>query len=142
MLMLTISYLLSDDLDYEDFTAVAKYDFVAESPAELSFKRGDIISLLDIQDEVWWKGQIGDRIGMFPANHVDFDDHDEDTSEDTGKPAPEVVVALFDFTAQTRTELSFKAGDRITVLKGNTKEVWWLGRLGNREGTFPSNYVK
>ena len=54
--------------------------------------------------------------------------------------ALETVVAIFDFEAQEGSDLGFKKGDKIEVLK--REGAWWTGRIGTREGNFPFNYVK
>ena len=67
--------------------------------------------------------------------------------EDLFGPGPTVsqesadtVVAIFDFDAQEASDLGFKKGEKIEVLKRDGD--WWTGRIGSREGTFPYNYVK
>ena len=50
------------------------------------------------------------------------------------------VVAIFDFEAQEPTDLGFRKGEEIEVLK--KEGDWWSGRIGSRVGTFPFNYVK
>ncbi|KAG5294168.1 DUF500 domain-containing protein [Histoplasma ohiense] len=52
------------------------------------------------------------------------------------------VVALFTFDADQEGDLGFKKGEIITILKRtDKKEDWWTGRIGDRTGIFPSNYV-
>lgn len=52
------------------------------------------------------------------------------------------VVAKYDFLGQQPGDLSFKAGDRITVTNWtNDKESWWVGSIGHHSGTFPANYT-
>ncbi|KAI9028297.1 hypothetical protein CLU79DRAFT_885167 [Phycomyces nitens] len=53
-------------------TAKAMYDFAGEQPGDLSFKTGDIITIVEKSDsqEDWWTGRIGTRQGVFPANFV------------------------------------------------------------------------
>ncbi|PGH11061.1 hypothetical protein AJ79_05103 [Helicocarpus griseus UAMH5409] len=52
------------------------------------------------------------------------------------------AVALFTFDADQEGDLGFKKGDVITILKRTEKkEDWWTGRIGDRTGIFPSNYV-
>jgi len=63
------------------------------------------------------------------------------------KPKPEPVIeyvtALYDFDAQADGDLSFKAGDRIEIVKKTeSQEDWWTGRLNGVEGVFPGNYVQ
>ncbi|KAJ5899553.1 hypothetical protein N7495_004297 [Penicillium taxi] len=52
------------------------------------------------------------------------------------------VVALYTFDADQEGDLGFKKGEIITILKRTEKaEDWWTGRIGDRVGIFPSNYV-
>ncbi|KAH8427749.1 SYLF and SH3 domain-containing protein [Aspergillus melleus] len=64
----------------------------------------------------------------------------------TGQGAPlrqDQAVALFTFDADQDGDLGFKKGDIITILKRtDKKEDWWTGRIGDRVGIFPSNYVE
>lgn len=56
---------------------------------------------------------------------------------------PNQAVAKFTFEAAQPGDLSFKRGDVITIVKRTDKESdWWTGRIGEREGIFPSNYVQ
>lgn len=49
----------------------ALYDYEAQDPSALSFKRGDIIEVLTQQPSGWWDGLLGDERGWFPSNYVD-----------------------------------------------------------------------
>ncbi|PGH14272.1 hypothetical protein AJ80_06012 [Polytolypa hystricis UAMH7299] len=52
------------------------------------------------------------------------------------------AVALFTFDADQEGDLGFKKGDVITILKRTEKtEDWWTGKVGDKVGIFPSNYV-
>jgi len=56
---------------------------------------------------------------------------------------PDVVTALYDFAGEQATDLSFKKGDVITVVKKTeSRDDWWTGRVGAREGSFPANYTQ
>ncbi|NXK94908.1 SH3Y1 protein, partial [Formicarius rufipectus] len=55
---------------------------------------------------------------------------------------PVEVTALYSFEGQQPGDLTFKAGDKITVTtKTNSQFDWWEGRLGGQTGIFPANYV-
>jgi SH3 domain-containing YSC84-like protein 1 len=61
------------------------------------------------------------------------------------KPAagPGQAVAKFTFDADQPGDLGFKKGEVITIVKRTESETdWWTGRIGDREGIFPSNYVE
>lgn len=52
------------------------------------------------------------------------------------------AVAVYDFKAIEETDLSFCAGMRIEIIQKTDKsDDWWVGRIGNRQGTFPGTYV-
>ncbi|KAG0374056.1 hypothetical protein BGX24_010896 [Mortierella sp. AD032] len=56
---------------------------------------------------------------------------------------PSLVTALYDYTGEQPTDLSFNKGDRITVIrKTESTNDWWTGKLNGREGSFPANYVQ
>jgi len=60
----------------ENWTATALYDFEAQSPQELSFKQGEVIVLLECDEEAeWWTGQLPNgHNGSFPASYVRFNE--------------------------------------------------------------------
>ena len=61
----------------------------------------------------------------------------------TGSLSKDQARALFTFDADQAGDLSFKKGDIITITKRTeNSEDWWTGRLGDRTGIFPSNYVE
>lgn len=37
---------------------------------QLCFKKGDIITITQVDDEGWWEGTLHDKTGWFPSNYV------------------------------------------------------------------------
>ncbi|OAR00207.1 hypothetical protein LLEC1_01184 [Akanthomyces lecanii] len=52
--------------------AIALYNFDADQPGDLGFKKGDVITVLKKteSDNDWWTGMVGTRHGIFPSNYV------------------------------------------------------------------------
>jgi len=48
-------------------------------------------------------------------------------------------TALYDYHSSDARDLTFTAGDVITVHQLNGD--WWTGSIGDRCGMFPANYV-
>ncbi|XP_072887395.1 mitogen-activated protein kinase kinase kinase 11-like [Hemitrygon akajei] len=56
-----------------------------------------------------------------------------------------IWTALFDYEAHAADELTLRKGDRVEILSKDAAisgdEGWWAGKLHNRVGIFPANYV-
>jgi len=67
-------------------------------------------------------------------------------SEPSAPPSPRKVVqyvkALYDYTAQTEKDLSFKEGDQVRVIDRSNPTGWWEGELNGVTGFFPSTFVE
>ncbi|XP_003222932.2 mitogen-activated protein kinase kinase kinase 10 [Anolis carolinensis] len=64
----------------------------------------------------------------------------------TGPMTPNPVwMAVFDYEATAEEELTLRRGDRVEVLSKDSTvsgdEGWWTGKLQDKVGIFPSNYV-
>eukprot|EP00123_Amoebidium_parasiticum_P017523 comp23884_c0_seq1/m.41929 comp23884_c0_seq1/g.41929 ORF comp23884_c0_seq1/g.41929 comp23884_c0_seq1/m.41929 type:complete len:607 (-) comp23884_c0_seq1:156-1976(-) len=56
-------------------TALALYDYDADTPDELSFSAGDVIEIVEMDDEVgdgYWRGTCRGRTGAFPSMLVEL----------------------------------------------------------------------
>ena len=53
-------------------SAKALYFYVGANSDELSFDKGELITLIEKVNEEWYKGKIGKSLGLFPANHVEI----------------------------------------------------------------------
>jgi len=65
------NYVVIIDLDKVLKTVVARYDFEANKPDRISFKKGERIAVLAEVSADWWTGKnaAGDT-GLFPSNYV------------------------------------------------------------------------
>ena len=79
--------------------AKALYFYVGTTSDELSFDKGEVITLIEKVNKEWYKGEIGKSVGLFPANHVDVI---VDLPFETGKN--------LDVVAQTEKDDSSKYG--------------------------------
>ncbi|XP_034143395.1 SH3 and cysteine-rich domain-containing protein 3 isoform X2 [Esox lucius] len=77
-------------------------------------KKGDKAGLDDK------KPQPGGKIGVFSQSHYH--------------------LALYRFKAMEKDDLDLHAGDRITVIDDSNEE-WWRGKIGERTGFLPANYI-
>ncbi|XP_027026238.1 SLIT-ROBO Rho GTPase-activating protein 3 isoform X3 [Tachysurus fulvidraco] len=54
----------------DEWEAVAMFDYVARSAAELSFKQGDHVLLHTKASADWWKGEVGGVKGLIPHKYI------------------------------------------------------------------------
>jgi hypothetical protein len=47
---------------------VALYDYEATDEGELTFKQGDVITVLEKYENGWWSGELRSQAGVFPVN--------------------------------------------------------------------------
>jgi hypothetical protein len=52
--------------------AIAQYDYTAQKASQLSFKKGDVILVIDKDKTGWWKGELDGRIARFPSNFTKY----------------------------------------------------------------------
>uniref|UniRef100_A0A8C8G1M2 Intersectin 2b n=1 Tax=Oncorhynchus tshawytscha TaxID=74940 RepID=A0A8C8G1M2_ONCTS len=60
---------------------IAMYDYKAANEDEMSFSKGQLISVFDKNDPDWWKGEVNGVTGLFPTNYVKMTTADTDPSQ-------------------------------------------------------------
>ncbi|XP_059620996.1 SH3 domain-containing kinase-binding protein 1 [Phlebotomus argentipes] len=126
-------------------SAIVEHDYTAMQPDELSLVKGAIIQNIKVQPGGWWEGTIASsgKSGMFPDNFVrvlEPDDKNPVVLRDKSAASNRRCKVVYSYTQNNNDELSLAVGDIIEVL-GEVEEGWWRGKLGNRVGVFPSNFV-
>ncbi|CAF3438151.1 unnamed protein product [Rotaria socialis] len=136
----------------------------------LSFQKGELIHVREQKDASWYSGQLRGKIGWFPRSYVrpatELEIQNSTNiiktapiSEKSLQPPipsitnnvvwrqaptlpsiPDIYEAIYPYEAKDVADLSFNAGDRIVVLQRDGD--WWTGKIGDRTGTFPNNYVQ
>ncbi|XP_064615603.1 sorbin and SH3 domain-containing protein 1-like [Liolophura sinensis] len=86
--------------------AKAKYNFTAQTPVEMSLRKGEIVVLLRQVDENWYEGQIGGRQGIFPVAYVEVI---REPSTPLVTPAPSVIPTPMAGTPEMLSPVSFDA---------------------------------
>uniref|UniRef100_A0A4W4E9K4 Intersectin 2b n=1 Tax=Electrophorus electricus TaxID=8005 RepID=A0A4W4E9K4_ELEEL len=119
--------------------------YVASGSEQLSLSPGQLILILSKNPTGWWLGELQVRgkkrqKGWFPASHV------KQLGSNSGKSTPATVavcqvIAIYDYMAANKDELSFSKSQIINVLDKSDPD-WWKGELNGATGLFPTNYVK
>nr|XP_019950048.1 PREDICTED: sorbin and SH3 domain-containing protein 1-like isoform X2 [Paralichthys olivaceus] len=127
--------------------AMARFDFRAETLKELPFQKGDIVYIIRQVDQNWFEGEHHGRVGIFPRSYVELLPPTEKAQPKKSAPVQVLeygeAVARFNFNGDTVVEMSFRKGERITLIR-RVDENWYEGKIAgtNRQGIFPVTYVE
>ncbi|XP_009707059.1 PREDICTED: sorbin and SH3 domain-containing protein 1 [Cariama cristata] len=133
--------------DKEMRPARAKFDFKAQTLKELPLQKGDIVYIYKQIDQNWYEGEHHGRVGIFPRSYIELLPPAEKAQPK--KPSPLQVleygdaIAKFNFNGDTQVEMSFRKGERITLIR-RVDENWYEGKISgtSRQGIFPVTYVE
>ncbi|XP_070802260.1 sorbin and SH3 domain-containing protein 1 isoform X22 [Pituophis catenifer annectens] len=126
--------------------ARVKFDFKAQTLKELPLQKGDIVYIYKPVDQNWYEGEHHGRVGIFPQSYIELLNPTEKIQ--TKKTSPLQIleygnaIAKFSFNGDTAVEMSFRKGERITLIR-QVDENWYEGKIlgTNRQGIFPGSYV-
>nr|CAH89601.1 hypothetical protein [Pongo abelii] len=132
--------------DKEMRPARAKFDFKARTLKELPLQKGDIVYIYKQIDQNWYEGEHHGRVGIFPRTYIELLPPAEKAQPKKLTPVQVLeygeAIAKFNFNGDTQVEMSFRKGERITLLR-QVDENWYEGRIPgtSRQGIFPITYV-
>lgn len=111
----------------------ALYDFQATDPDELTFRKGDIIAVLESVYKDWWKGLLRGQTGIFPLNYVEkLADPTPDELQREAQMEAEVfaeiknVEKLLTLLSTSTSDLNVRDNEEITVGSVLTHFMRWL----------------
>ena len=111
------------------YTAV--YDYFSYKDDELSFKKGDELSIIHTGDGEWWyaRSEKERREGFVPCNYLMEVDYP-------------TYVAIYDYDSRTDQDLGFKRNDLLCIINTDDED-WWFAcsKETGDQGYIPSNYV-
>lgn len=128
---------------------VVKHRYASTREDELSLEKGAEVIVLEKEEDGWWRGRCGTRIGWFPFNYVE---ELKETPQPVFVAPPPVkekpyicgVVALYHFNSGNAEELAFQKGDLMDIIDQPTDDPdWWEARKADgKTGLIPRNYVE
>ncbi|XP_030059319.1 sorbin and SH3 domain-containing protein 1 isoform X3 [Microcaecilia unicolor] len=126
--------------------ARAKFDFKAQSLKELPLQKGDVVYIYKQIDQNWYEGEHHGRVGIFPRSYIELLPLAEKAQPKKLSPVQVLeygeAMAKFNFNGDTQMEMSFRKGERITLIR-SVDENWFEGKISgtHRQGIFPQSYV-
>ncbi|XP_064405548.1 uncharacterized protein LOC135350490 isoform X3 [Halichondria panicea] len=142
----------SDDPNLTSSTAEVLFDYEKTQDDELSLMVGDIIQDVVTVDEGWCEGTLNGERGLFPVNFVKMRPAKIPPPAQPASEPPVVrdgggaiksrrAKVAYSYVAESPDELSLEPGQIVEVI-AEEEEGWCRGRLNNKEGVFPSNFIE
>ncbi|CEI96475.1 Putative BEM1-like protein [Rhizopus microsporus] len=135
----------------------ALYDYRAQGPHELSFRKGDFFHVIGRENDTEWyeaSNPATDTRGIVPVSYFQVIERtgsrpmslssSSTSSTEDHKQKRVYGVVMYDFAAERPDELSAQAGESIVIIAQSTKD-WYvakpISRLGG-PGLIPVSFVQ
>ncbi|KAG9351855.1 hypothetical protein JZ751_023106 [Albula glossodonta] len=129
----------------EDENPPAPHPAIAEykknSKYELSLMAGDMLEIVEKNDNGWWFCQMDSRRGWVPASYLEPLEGPDEAEELEPNYEGELYVTTTGHIAEEDDELTLEAGETIEVIH-KLLDGWWVVRKGEETGHYPSMYLR
>ncbi|KAM9320089.1 neutrophil cytosol factor 1 [Gastrophryne carolinensis] len=116
-------------------------DYEKNSKTELSVKEGDVVDIVEKNENGWWFCQMKNKRGWLPGAYLEPFDGPDESEEQEPNYAGEVHIVTQDYSAELEDELDIKEGETVEVIH-KLLDGWWVVRRGSITGYFPAMYLR
>ncbi|XP_019721960.1 neutrophil cytosol factor 1 [Hippocampus comes] len=116
-------------------------DFTKTSKHELNLRTGDLVEIVEKNQNGWWFCQCETKRGWVPATYLEPLDGPEETEDVEPNYEGELHVTVRAYKAETDDEISLEMGETIEVIH-KLLDGWWVVRKGEETGHFPSMFLQ
>lgn len=135
-----IAQVISEPIQLEQYIVIA--DYQKQNRSEVSVLAGDIVEVIDKNENGWWFVNMDEEQGWLPASYLEPEDGSaESIVGKTYKVGDEKYIATRAYTANEPDEIGFQKGVVVDILQKNV-DGWWLIRFNGKDGWAPSIYLK
>ncbi|KAM8741993.1 neutrophil cytosol factor 1 isoform 2-T2 [Acanthopagrus schlegelii] len=116
-------------------------DFTKTSKHELNLRTGDLVEIVEKNQNGWWFCQHESKHGWVPASYLEPLDGPEESEEAEPNYEGELHVTIKAYKAEQEDEISLELGETIEVIH-KLLDGWWVVRKGDETGHFPSMFLQ
>ncbi|KAM6911428.1 neutrophil cytosol factor 1 [Lycodopsis pacificus] len=115
-------------------------DFEKTSKHEINLHTGDLVEIVEKNQNGWWFCQCESKRGWIPASYLEPLDGPEEAEEDEPNYEGEMFVSIKAYKKEQPDEISLEIGETIEVIH-KLLDGWWVVRKGDETGHFPSMFL-
>ncbi|XP_062510955.1 SH3 and PX domain-containing protein 2A-like isoform X2 [Corticium candelabrum] len=132
-----------DDEDVHEMEQYrANFTFYGLGANEVSFEAGDIVHVIDKNDNGWWLLQVGDKEGRAPGSYLEpVDQLSSEPREHGHSTSSDCYIAVADYVPSVSDEVQLMEGTAVEVLEKNL-DGWWKIKIKDDVGFAPSTYLR
>ncbi|KAG8451811.1 hypothetical protein GDO86_003855 [Hymenochirus boettgeri] len=123
----------------QSYRAIADYD--KNSKSELTVKTGDVVDVVEKNENGWWFCQLRNKRGWVPSAFLEPLDGPDESEEQDPNYEGELHITTKEYSADMEDELSLKEGESVEVIH-KLLDGWWVVRRGSITGYFPAMYLQ
>ncbi|XP_033834237.1 neutrophil cytosol factor 1 [Periophthalmus magnuspinnatus] len=116
-------------------------DFTKTSKHEINLHSGDMVEIVEKNQNGWWFCQMESKYGWVPASYLEPLDGPEEEEEPDPDYEGELYVTTRSYRAEQEDEISLETGETIEVIH-KLLDGWWVVRKGEETGHFPSMFLQ
>lgn len=116
-------------------------DFTKTSKHEINLHSGDLVEIVEKNQNGWWFCLFESKHGWIPASYLEPLDTPEEAEEADPNYEGELHVVSRSYKAEQDDEISLETGETIEVIH-KLLDGWWVVRKGEETGHFPSMFLQ
>lgn len=116
-------------------------DFTKTSKHEISLCTGDLVEIVEKNQNGWWFCQFESKNGWIPASYLEPLDGPEEAEEGQPDYKGELYITNRAYKAEQDDEITLEMGESIEVIH-RLLDGWWVVRKGEETGHFPSMFLQ
>ncbi|XP_072231717.1 neutrophil cytosol factor 1 [Leuresthes tenuis] len=116
-------------------------DFEKTTKHEIHLRTGDLVEIVEKNQNGWWFCQCESKRGWVPASYLEPLDGPEEAEEADPDYEGELHVTCHAYKAEQDDEISLDMGETVEVIH-KLLDGWWVVRKGDETGHFPSMFLQ
>uniref|UniRef100_A0A3Q3QYH2 Neutrophil cytosolic factor 1 n=1 Tax=Monopterus albus TaxID=43700 RepID=A0A3Q3QYH2_MONAL len=116
-------------------------DFTKTSKQEMELHTGDLVEIVEKNQNGWWFCQGESKRGWVPASYLEPLDGPDEGEDAEPNYEGELHVTINAYKAEQEDEISLELGDTVAVIH-KLLDGWWVVRKGEETGYFPSMFLQ
>ncbi|XP_070839076.1 neutrophil cytosol factor 1 [Chaetodon trifascialis] len=115
-------------------------DFTKTSKHEINLRTGDLVEIVEKNQNGWWFCQCESKGGWVPASYLEPLDGPEEAEDPEPNYEGELHVTIKAYKGEQEDEISLELGETVEVIH-KLLDGWWVIRKGDETGHFPSMFL-